>query len=284
MNILTWNMRWGCGCDGHVDLDRIAAIIREFGAPDVICLQEVAVNHSGLTGSHGEDQVAELACRFSGYSAHYGVACDLPDDDGGRRLFGNLILSRLPVSQIFRHELPYPADPEYPSMPRMALEAVVRAPFGQLRIVTTHLEYYSVTQRLAQIEGLRQLHREAAGHSRSPRPDENEDPPFRYLPRPLCSVYCGDFNCEPDTPERARLFEAFGNGAISLRDAWEVLHPGLPHSHTVGLHDCCWPEYPYCCDYFLVTEDLVGRIRSLDINRDTDASDHQPLCLTLDPA
>jgi endonuclease/exonuclease/phosphatase family metal-dependent hydrolase len=30
----------------------------------------------------------------------------MPDGQGGRSLFGNLTLSRLPVGQVFRHSLP----------------------------------------------------------------------------------------------------------------------------------------------------------------------------------
>lgn len=279
MRILTWNIRWGCGCDERVDFDRIVGVIARFGQPDVLCLQEVAVNHPGLTGSRGEDQVAELSCRLAGYSAHYGIASDLPDDAGGRRLFGNLLLSRRPVLQVFRHALPYPADPACPNMPRLALEAVVATEAGPLRIVTTHLEYYSLAQRRAQMAGLRRIHAEAAGHAPLRRPDGDVDPPFQSQPRPLAGVYCGDFNCPPDAPEWADLLG--GADAAALRDAWTVAHPGRPHPATVGLHGCDWPDHPYCCDYFLVSADLAGKVLVIDVDRDTDASDHQPLCLDL---
>ena len=42
-----------------------------------------------------------------------------------------MILSRLPVAQVLRVQLPWPADPAVRSMPRMLLEAVVQAPFGR---------------------------------------------------------------------------------------------------------------------------------------------------------
>ena len=41
-----------------------------------------------------------------------------------------------------RHQLPWPAAPDVQSMPRAAVEVVVQAPFGPLRVTTTHLEYY----------------------------------------------------------------------------------------------------------------------------------------------
>ncbi|HUJ86303.1 MAG TPA: hypothetical protein VLX30_05570 [Burkholderiales bacterium] len=40
-------------------------------------------------------------------------------------------------------------------MPRVALEVVVAAPFGTVRVTTKHLEYYSCAQRIAQVERLR---------------------------------------------------------------------------------------------------------------------------------
>src|SRR6266480_2084058 len=69
---------------------------------------------------------------------------DVPDEKGGRRHFGNMIFSRYPVGQVFRHLLPYPVDPGVNGMPRIALEAIVSAPFGSVRVLTTHLEYYGV--------------------------------------------------------------------------------------------------------------------------------------------
>jgi endonuclease/exonuclease/phosphatase family metal-dependent hydrolase len=39
-----------------------------------------------------------------------------------RRQFGNLILSRYPVLQVFRHLLPWPAEPGVLSMQPIALD------------------------------------------------------------------------------------------------------------------------------------------------------------------
>ena len=145
MKILSWNIQWGRGLDGQVDLARMAAEARACDA-DVYCFQEVAVNHPDLPGGAAMNQVEWLAGLFLGFEAIYGVGSDLADGLGGRRQFGNLILSRLPVLQAFRHLLPWPVDPDVPSMPRVAVEAVIAAPDfpgGALRVITTHLEYYS---------------------------------------------------------------------------------------------------------------------------------------------
>ena len=40
-------------------------------------------------------------------------------------------------------------------------------------------------------------------------------------------------------------------------------------------------ETPYCCDYVFVTPDLVPRLKSIRIDTQTQASDHQPVLLEL---
>ena len=199
MRILSWNIQWGRGLDGRVDLARIAAVARECD-PDVLCLQEVAVNHPGLPGlptGAAMDQTAVLAGLFLGYESAYGVGSDLPDGLGGRRQFGNLILSRRPLLQVFRHLLPWPADPGVPSMQRVAVEAVIDAqelPGNALRVITTHLEYFSAAQRKAQCEALRAIADAGWRHATHPRSSAELDPPFAVLPRGEGCVICGDFN------------------------------------------------------------------------------------------
>jgi len=281
MQLLSWNIQWGCGCDGRVNLPRIAKEIRQMGDFDVICLQEVAVNHPGLAGSEGEDQVAILGASFTGYSVHYGIASDLAGEDGSRRLFGNLVLSRLPVRQVLRHSLPQRAEQGRPSMPRVAVEVVVEAGRRTMRVTTTHLEYYSLAQRTAQIKQLRTLHEEAFSHAENMVAGYDLDPPFAAPARPISSIYCGDFNCQPNAAELGTLLQPFEMGAPGLRDAWSVAHPGIPNAFTVGLNGCAWPDRAYCCDYFFVSENLCSSVRRVSVNQETNASDHQPILLEL---
>src|SRR6478735_12740662 len=102
MHLITWNIQWGRGCDGRVDLARIVAHARALADFDVLCLQEVADNFPALMDNDDSDQFAALAALLPGYTAVGGIAVDLP---GGRRRrrFGNMILSRLPVRQVYRH-------------------------------------------------------------------------------------------------------------------------------------------------------------------------------------
>lgn len=283
MIVMSWNIQWGRGVDGRVDLARVVADARRSADFDVLCLQEVAVNCPGLSASRGEDQVAELAALLPGFQACFAAGSDLPDGRGGRSQFGNLILSRLPVGQVFRHALPWPADPDVPSMPRVALEAVVEAPWGPLRIVTSHLEYYSPIQRLAQVQGLRELHEAAWRHSLRLRPCKGVDQPFRAMPRPASALFCGDFNFAADAPEHGLLADPFESGAPALADAWQALHPGQANAHTVGLNGADWPDHPYCCDFIYLSADLLPRLADFGVNQATAASDHQPVWVVLQP-
>lgn len=281
MRLMTWNIQWGRGCDGRVDLARIARVARETADLDVLCFQEVAVNFPGLPGSGGEDQVRLLGEAFPGYHAVYGIATDLPDGKGGRSHFGNLILTRLPVLQAFRHLLPWPADPTAASMQRVCVEAVVETRFGPVRVMTTHLEYYSAKQRMAQIDALRALHRQAAAHARNPRPAGDGNPSFAVLPRGSSAIICGDFNFKPTDTEHALMTWTFADDTPSLVDAWLACHYDADHDHTVGLHGCEWPDTAYCCDYVFLSDDLLPHLRGVRVNQDTDASDHQPVVLEL---
>ena len=278
MNVITWNVQWCRGIDGAVDPARIARVARTLADFDVLCLQEVAINFPGLPGSQGEDQMAELRAALPGYLALFGVATDLDDGRGGRRQFGNAIFTRLPVLQVFRHLLPWPADPNVMSMQRMALEAVVVSRGGPLRVTSTHLEYYSPMQRAAQVDGLRRLHAEACAHSQLPRVGGEPGQPFEAQPRPASAILCGDFNFKPDDPEHARMTQPEESGATRFVDAWHRAHPDWPHPPTIGVHDS-WPQY--CCDFAFVTDDLAACVEEMTVDGATQASDHQPVVLQL---
>ena len=289
MKLLSWNIQWCRGVDGRVDPARIARVIRERVDADVICLQEVARGFETLAGSSGEDQFALLAAAFPGYTAIEGIAVDVAGEGGGsamRRQFGNLLLSRLPVRQAWRHLLPWPADADHADMQRMAIEAVVEAPanlrdLGALRVTTTHLAYHAAAQRLAQVNALRELHAAAAGHGHAPARADVSRGPFHWRPRPPAGIVTGDFNCEPDSAAYARMLAPFDGAALAFRDAWHATRPGQPHAHTVGLYDTVqWPR-ALACDFVFVSADLAPRISAFEVDQQSDASDHQAVVLTL---
>lgn len=268
MRLLSWNVQWCRGMDGRVDPKRIAAEARRLADADVICLQELARNFPEMEGSAGEDQVLELMRNLEGYEGFFAPAVDLPGKRGRRR-FGNLVLTRLPVGRVMRHPLPWPAAPAVQTMPRAAVEVVVESGFGPLRVTTTHLEYYSAQHRGAQIDRLKEIHLEAC----APHLHVDEPGSYESHGRSASAIVCGDFNLKPEDPLHRRMLDA------GFADAWQALNPGKPHQHTFKLHEK--EEAPYCCDYVFVTPDLVPRLKSIRIDATTQASDHQPVMVEL---
>jgi endonuclease/exonuclease/phosphatase family metal-dependent hydrolase len=284
MKLITWNVQWCRGVDQKVHPARIVAEAKRLADFDVLCVQEIADNFPDpeLGGSDGEDQFEALAALLPGFTAVPGVAVDQPGQGGKRRRFGNMILSRLPVRQVYRHLLPYPLDPGVPGMPRIAIEAVVGASFGDVRVITTHLEYYSAKQRMAQAEALRAIYAEGHAYARDARITKDDRSPFHTFVRPRATVITGDLNFEPDGPEHPRLLEPFDDGTPPLLDAWMIAHPGKAHPSTFCIYqktDPCGHELH--CDFIFVSDELRPRVRAVQVDQQTQASDHQPVILTL---
>ena len=280
MRVVSWNIHWGCGKDGRIRIHAMIDVLRRIN-PDVICLQEVAANHPELDGSASANQFKQLAGAFGGYHAMEHAPSEIYKNNVPR-LFGNLILSKYRISQVHRHLLPWPADPDSPAgMPRGLLETVVDAPTGKLRLLTTHLEYYSPLQRMAQVRRIRELHAEACARARLFQPDPNLDAPFQLGFRPGSAILCGDFNFAPDAPDYAALLAPPEQGALPLVDAWRAVHGDMARAPTTGLHGFPWPDKPECYDYFFVTDDLAERLTAVDVQSETAASDHQPVVLEL---
>lgn len=280
--IVTWNIQSGRGVDGRVDLERIAGVIQTMTDADVICLQEVSRWMPELDNGAGTDQVESLSRLFPGHVPFFGPCFDRAGNGlGMRQSFGNLVLSRLPVLSVFRHHLPQPAADRILHMPRQAIEVTVSTAAGPLRIATTHLEFHSLNQRQAQIERLRALHAEAAALSRQP-PRPTATGPYEPLVRPEAHVLCGDFNLEPDGPEYRALSSGFPDGTPVLVDTWRAMYGEQPHDPTCGLFDTeQWPGGKHCRDYFFVTAPVAERVKNIEVDTETAASDHQPLVLSL---
>ena len=209
MQLVTWNTQWCCGLDGVVSPQRIVEHARALADFDVLCLQEIAVHYPALAGNAGHDQVALLRDLLPGYQVFFGAAVDEWTHDGQRQRFGNLIATRLPVLQLQHHPLPYPADAGVPSMPRMCTVATVRDPaLGAVRVMTTHLEFYSKRQRMAQARALRALHGQACAQVAAPPQARSDGSPFQSKPHTPHAVLCGDFNLEPHEAEYVQLVAA----------------------------------------------------------------------------
>jgi len=289
MRLVDWNIQWGRGVDGRVDLARIVAEAKALHDFDILCLQEVtrgfheSEQAGGLAGHPSADQFAELEALIPSATVIDAIGSDLPPVGAGiaRRQFGNAIVSRLPVRQVLRHSLPWPADPAKPSMLRVALEAVIDTDVGPLRIISTHLEFYSEKQRLAQVARLRELHAEACVHAHQPATAESQASPFADTARPISAIVCGDFNSAFDSSAYRAMLEPLAD-APSFVDAWTCAHPNEPRAVTVGLYDRDqWPDGPFACDFIFVTEELKPRIAGCEADQSSRSSDHQPMWLEL---
>jgi endonuclease/exonuclease/phosphatase family metal-dependent hydrolase len=277
MKLITWNIQWGKGCDDVVDLKRIVADARALGDADVFCFQEVSDNFSKLDG--GVDQSAALAALLPGYRPIFHPAVETIDDDGQRHRFGNMTLSRLPVSQVANHLLPWPRATRVRSMRRQALEVTVLTAFGPLRVTNTHLEFHSAEQRGAQIARLLDLQEEASCQSVTVAKKHAE--PYAAQTITGSGLLCGDFNFDVSDPQHGLLQNASRQG-LNYRDAWTIVQPDRPRAPTCGVHDRAqWPDGADCRDFIFVSEDLAPRVQCVEVDGQTAASDHQPVMIEI---
>ena len=281
MKLITWNVQWFCGIDEVVSVERVLREARAMADFDVLCLQEVAVNYPQLQGNAGFNQVARLRELLPGFEVFFGAAVDELGPAGQRQRFGNLIATRLPVAQVQHHALPYPTDEGVRSMPRMCTSATVLTATGPLRVMTTHLEFYSTRQRMAQAQALVDIHAQACLQAQHAPLQDNSGGPFQAKTHTLGALLCGDFNFETSNAEYGCIQQAPAPGATQFADAWRVMHGEARHEPTFRLYDRRYGPEPVCCDFVFVSEDLKGRISRLEVNARTRASDHQPVLIEL---
>lgn len=172
LTVLAYNVHHGEGMDEVVDLERIAALIRNV-APDLVTLQEI---DSVTTRTGAVDQAAELG-RLTGLEPAYGRF--MPYQGGA---YGMAILSRWPIAEATNHRLP---DGEEP---RTALAATVTSPTTgrSLRLVGIHF-YRTAEERLAQARALQGI----------------------LSPDTVPTILAGDFNSTPDSEVMRLLAESW---------------------------------------------------------------------------
>ncbi|MFN3630043.1 MAG: endonuclease/exonuclease/phosphatase family protein [Casimicrobiaceae bacterium] len=279
MKLLSWNVQWFRGLDGVVDVARVIGHAQTVVDFDLLCLQEVSDNFPGLPGCNGANQSLEVAHHLPGFTVHFAPGVDdLAPDGLSRRRFGNLIASRHPVAWLRTHALPAPHDahtPSAPAMPRVALEAMILAPHGPLRVITTHLEYYHPAQRLAQAEAIARIAAEGESAARHPPAADEAGGPFAARVQSLHTVVCGDMNDAPGSATHAAM------QSMGLRDAWPLAHPDRPQPPTFRLHEQEEGKPPIACDWIMVSASLARHVREIDSDSMTMLSDHQPVWIEL---
>jgi endonuclease/exonuclease/phosphatase family metal-dependent hydrolase len=202
MTVLSFNIHHAAGLDGVVDLDRLAAEIRSSRA-DVVGLQEIDRHYGERSG--WADEAAELSRRL-GMHVVFGANLDLepPAEGAPRRQYGTAILSRHAITT-WRNTLLPKGDPAEEQ--RGLLEAVVAAPGGPVRVMTTHFQHDDASSRLLQA-------REVASHVSASR-------------QPV--VLTGDLNAPPTAPEVTTLTALLTDTYAAVGDGDGFTHPaGTP--------------------------------------------------------
>ncbi|MDB5396435.1 MAG: hypothetical protein JWM91_3941 [Rhodospirillales bacterium] len=143
LTLATYNIHSCFGLDRRFDPDRVAEVICELGA-DVIALQEVDAQH-GVRGY--VDQWAFLA-DTTGYVCIPGISLRTH-----RKVFGNALLTRLPVVRTRLHDISVDR-----CEPRGVIDVDLAVAGGMLRILATHLglraaERRRQSERIAKIAG-----------------------------------------------------------------------------------------------------------------------------------
>ena len=278
MKLITWNTQWCRGLDGVVDPQRIVRTARAMGDFDVLCLQEVASGFDAMPGAPGH-QPEQIAACLPGFRVFFGASVNDVAADGSVQRFGNLVATRLPVAHVQHHPLPWPADPAVASMPRMCTVVTLIAPgIGPVRVMTTHLEYRSAVQRLAQTHAVRNLQAEACALAAAPPKASADDPsPTRPRVHTPHAILCGDFNSPPASAEHVVIESG---GPASLRDAWTLVHGKTPHAPTFALEDRTYESAPVAFDFVFVSADLAPRVAQVEVNQATRSSDHQPVLVS----
>ena len=196
MRLLSYNIQYGYGRDGAYRLDRVANVVK---SADVAALQEVD-RHWQRTGF--DDQPDLLAKMLPDHHMVFAAAFDMdaaiPTNKSRRRQFGPMILSRWPILWSRTHLLPLHRMITPLNTQTCALEAVIAAPTGPLRVFSLHLAHVGVQERMAQIDLLLSL--PATGGPWSGTDDEPSRNWTESQPEPPCptsTIWMGDFNMEP---------------------------------------------------------------------------------------
>jgi endonuclease/exonuclease/phosphatase family metal-dependent hydrolase len=195
---------------------------------DLVGLQEV------LSYGDGRGQAEELAAPL-GYDVVFAAASRSSDGD----LFGNALLTRLPVRQ--RAMIALPADEVEP---RSLLCALVDTPAGELPVFVTHLAW---EPELGAVRA-RQLSAVLAAIEQFVAPH----------PAALPGLLMGDLNAVPGTDELRQL----GTGWV---DAWSVAGdgPGVTFDPEND-YARAWDEPPQRLDYVFLAADPRVRLREVE--------------------
>lgn len=236
LRVLCYNIHYGQGTDGEYDLQRLADVIDEAN-PDLVALQEVDVGVRRSGRVHQARRLAEL----TGMAVRYGPT---QDHQGG--LYGNAVLTRLPILDVEIQPLPFTeSTPQRRTYPRGAIAVTVRAAGDhELRFVSTHFQHNVAEDRLAEAKAINALF--AGG-------DE------------LPTILAGDINATPDAEPIRELLSRWTHAAN------QPLSPTAPSTAPRSR-----------IDYIFYRPARSFRLISAEVVPESIASDHRPVLAVLE--
>lgn len=237
LRVLCYNIHYGQGMDGVYDIPRLAEVIKA-AQPDLVALQEVDV---GVRRSGQVHQIQELG-KLTGLTARYGPTQHY---EGG--LFGNAILTRLPILDELIQPLPYTeTTPERQTYPRGALVLTLQAPDGQpLRFISTHFQHNVPEDRIAEAKAINLLFADPADKLRT--------------------LLAGDFNAKPEEEPIAILEKSWLH---AIDDARAASAPSVNPKSRI--------------DYIFHRPAGAFRVISSQVLPEEMASDHRPVLAVLE--
>lgn len=285
MKFVSYNIQYGIGLDGRLDLARIAA---EIEGADIIALQEVT---RGFHRNGEIDMVAELQSLLPGHFSVYWPACDIDAGsvvEDGRALsrrfqFGNMVLSRHPILASRLIPLPRSRTLDKLNLQRGATEAVIDAPGGALRVYSVHLDHVYRGERIEQI---RHLKTQAQAYALDGGAISGaEEFGLRQPPFPDDYVLMGDFNMVPESPEYCSMvgeIDAYYGRQIRATFPVDVLAGlGRRTSDSYSWIDPQDHGNRMYLDYCFISHGLVGRLKDAWIDEAATGSDHLPVWFEL---
>ncbi|MDA0588736.1 MAG: endonuclease/exonuclease/phosphatase family protein [Planctomycetota bacterium] len=232
LRVLCYNIHYGQGTDGEYDVARLAKVILK-QKPDLVALQEVDVGVKRSGRVHEARRLAELtgmAVRF-GPTQHY---------EGG--LFGNAVLTKLPILDVHIQPLPYTeATPEKVTYPRGAIAVTLKGHDGKpFRFVSTHFQHNIAEDRLAEAKAI------------------NEH--FAGEDDAMPTILAGDMNATPDSEPIKTLLTRWSNATDE---------PAAPSAPSIN------PKSRI--DYIFYRAAPHLKLTHAEVIADEIASDHRPV-------
>jgi endonuclease/exonuclease/phosphatase family metal-dependent hydrolase len=282
LSVCSYNIQYSLGADNRYDLARAVEPIRN---ADIICLQEIDRN---WRRTHMADQFAEIQQLLPDRYCVFGPSIDVdasqvnPDGtiDNRRRQGGQMIASRYPIASSRVIHLPKDDTGINMNMWSVALEAVIIAPEGQIRVINLHLTDVTEANRITQIESLLKHCSAATIEGGAWNGDEGDDEYREHwqmndtVPQmPIEVILTGDFNDEPDSHVIKLVTDA------GFVDTWSLSEETAASTATFKKNPEQGTDRDLRIDFIFVSPHF--EVVNAHIDGITDASDHQPVWATL---